>query len=105
MLRTILKLAQAACALVVFRGTMSAERGQSMAATRALKTGPSMTPSKLLQSGLMLQLEGAENSPAGHCKGLSLTGRPREEERLRALENKERTLSEELAVRSLTSDV
>ena len=79
---------------------VSAGRGQSVAASRALRSGPSISPTKVLQSGLMLQLDGAESPTAEKSKFISLTGRPREEERLCALENKERTLGEELAVSS-----
>lgn len=72
-----------------------------MAASRNDRSGP-LAPTKSLQSGLMLQLDGHGDTPAptGSTKYISLTGRPREEERLRVLEAKERSHSEELAVRS-----
>ena len=50
----------------------------------------------------MLQLDGdaTAGKATSSSKYASLTGRPREEERLRVLEAKERNHSEELAVRS-----
>ena len=69
------------------------------------RTSPpvAIAPAKSLQSGLMLQLDGDDTAAAkttDSSKYMSLTGRPREEERLRVLETKERNHSEELAVRS-----